>query len=60
MKLSNSTRCEFYRQLAAEEGPNHTSAGDILAKPAESALSRRQGDRPGHDSLVRAPVAVSA
>jgi hypothetical protein len=41
MKLSHCMQCEFYRQVAAEEGPNHEGARDILAKLAEAALSRR-------------------
>lgn len=40
MKLSNCLQCEFYRQVAAEEGPNHEDARAILGKLAEAALSR--------------------
>ena len=31
-KTANCIKCEFYQQVAAEEGPNHKSAKDILAK----------------------------
>ena len=31
-KMTNCLKCEFYQQVAAEEGPNHQSAKDILAK----------------------------
>lgn len=40
MKLSNCLQCEFYRQVAAEEGLHHENARAILAKLAEAALSR--------------------
>jgi hypothetical protein len=32
MKLGNCMACEFYSLVATEEGPNHESARDILAK----------------------------
>jgi hypothetical protein len=32
VKLKNCIECEFYRLVAVEEGPNHESARDILAK----------------------------
>lgn len=32
MKLTNCIQCAFYQQVAAEEGPNHESAKDILSK----------------------------
>jgi hypothetical protein len=41
LKLSNCLQCEFYRLVAAEEGPNHENARGILAKLAEAALARR-------------------
>ncbi len=31
-KTVNCIKCDFYQQVAAEEGPNHESAKDILAK----------------------------
>jgi hypothetical protein len=31
-KMTNCLKCDFYQQVAAEEGPNHESAKDILAK----------------------------
>jgi hypothetical protein len=31
-KLTNCMQCEFYQQVGSEEGPNHESARDILAK----------------------------
>jgi hypothetical protein len=41
MKLSNCLHCEFYHQVATEEGPNHENSRDILQMLAEAALSRR-------------------
>ena len=38
MKLANCMQCEFYRQVAAEEGPKHAGAREIMAKLAEAAL----------------------
>ena len=32
MKLGNCLACEFYKLVATEEGPDHESAKDILAK----------------------------
>jgi len=32
MKLGNCIGCEFFRLVAAEEGPDHESAKDILTK----------------------------
>jgi len=40
LKLSNCLPCEFYRLVAAEEGPSHESARVILQKLAEAAVSR--------------------
>ncbi len=40
MKLTNCLKCEFYHQVATEEGPNHESAKGILAKLAEAAACR--------------------
>jgi hypothetical protein len=31
-KLGNCMKCEFYQLVGAEEGPDHESARDILAK----------------------------
>lgn len=31
-KLRNCMQCEFYQLVGSEEGPNHESARDILAK----------------------------
>ena len=31
-KLGNCSKCEFYQMVATEEGPNHESARDILAR----------------------------
>jgi hypothetical protein len=32
MKLGNCMQCEFYQLVGKEEGPNHQSARDILAR----------------------------
>ena len=31
-KLGNCLKCEFYELVASEEGPNHESSKDILAR----------------------------
>ena len=31
-KMTNCLKCDFYQKVVAEEGPNHQSAKDILAK----------------------------
>ena len=31
-KMANCLKCDFYQQVATEEGPNHQSARDILSR----------------------------
>jgi hypothetical protein len=39
--VANCMQCEFYRQVAAEEGANHAGARVIMEKLAEAALARK-------------------
>ncbi len=32
MKMANCMQCDFYQLVGVEEGPNHQSAKDIIAK----------------------------